>query len=356
MLKTDSINEVAHSLSIDEVFEKLASKEDGLQDIESRLKEYGFNEIPEKKGSHPVVIFLKQFHSILIYVLIVASIISYIFKHFLDVYVIVSVILINATMGYIQEYRAEQAIKALKKMMVPTAKVLRNGELLLINSRELVPGDIIILEEGDRVPADARLITVTKLRTIEAALTGESIPISKDIKILAKKTPLADRKNMVWSGTFVVSGYARAIVTATGINTISGKIAEEIEKISKTKGHFELKIDTLAKQLGLIAAASAFTTFSVGFFIRGFEFAEIFLFTIATLVSGIPEGLPAVLVVVLSIGAHRMAKRNAIIRRLPATETLGVVTVILTDKTGTLTKNTMTVENITFPDGTEIQV
>jgi Ca2+-transporting ATPase len=155
---------------------------DGLttEDVKYRLKKYGYNEIPEKKGSHPVVIFLKQFHSILIYILITTAIISYIFEHLLDVYVTISVILINASMCYIQEYKAERAIQALKKMMVPTAKVLRNNELLLINARKLVSGDIIILVEGDRIPADARLIRVTKLRIVEVALTGESIPISKD--------------------------------------------------------------------------------------------------------------------------------------------------------------------------------
>jgi Ca2+-transporting ATPase len=347
-----------HSQPTEKVLKELSSEINGLSHEEAklRLEKFGLNEIPEKRGRHPALIFLKQFKGILIYILIVAAVISFFIGHLIDVYVIITVILINATMGFVQEYKAEKAIKALKKMIVSYAKVFREGELLQISAKGLVPGDIIFLEEGDRISADARLIEVKNFRTVEASLTGESLPIDKDIKALSEKTGLADCKNMVWMGTFVASGQAKAVVTSTGIETAIGKIAQSIERIKKVKGHFEKKTDTLAKQMGIIAAMGASVVFLVGFFVKDFEFFEIFLFTIASLVSGIPEGLPAILVIVLAIGAHRMAKRNAIIKTLPATETLGVATTIATDKTGTLTQNTMNVEKIILPDGDEITV
>lgn len=347
-----------HSLTPQQTFERLESNPDGLteQEAKSRLKEYGFNEIPEKRAQHPVVIFLRQFHSVLIYVLLAAAVIAFIFEKMIDVYVIVAVILINTSMGYIQERKAERSIQAIKKMIIPYAKVYRDGDLRQIPARELVPGDVIALEEGDRIPADSRLFHAKRLRTVEASLTGESLPVDKYTDVLPEKTTLAERKNMVWMGTFIASGQARAIVAETGLNTAIGELAQQIQKIPKMRGHFEQKTDQLAKQMGAIAAASTTVIFLIAFFIREFEFSEVFLFTIAALVSGIPEGLPAVLVIVLAIGAHRMARRNAIIRTLPATETLGIVTVILTDKTGTLTENTMNIDRIVFPDGTEISV
>jgi len=352
------LNSPFHSQTVEDALEKLSSNINGLSEKEakSRLEKFGVNEIPEKKARHPVLIFLKQFHSVLIYILIIAAVISFFSGDLVDVYIIIGVILINAIMGFVQERKADLSIQALKKMIVPHAKVYREGELLQIAARELVLGDIILLEEGDRVPADARLLEIKIFRTVEASLTGESLPVDKDIKILPEKTALADCKNMVWMGTFVARGQAKAVVTATGINTAFGKIARDIEKIKRVKGHFKEKTDKLAKQMGIIAVIGASVTFIVGFFVRGFGFLEIFLFTLASLVSGIPEGLPAVLVIVLSVGAHRMAKRNAIIRTLPSTETLGVVAVIITDKTGTLTENTMNVEKIILPGEVEITV
>ena len=351
-------NNLPHSQTIEDTLEKLSSNISGLSENEAkkRLEKFGVNEIPEKKARHPILIFLKQFHNILIYILVIAAFISFFSGDLIDVYIIVAVILINAAMGFVQEYRADQSIQALKKMIVLHAKVYRGGELLQIAAKELVPGDIILLEEGDRIPADARLLEIKIFRTVEASLTGESLPVDKDIKVLAEKTSLGDRKNMVWMGTFVARGQAKAIVTGTGIRTAFGKIAEDIEKIKKVKGHFKEKTDKLAKQIAIIAIVGASLTFLIGFFIRGFGFLDIFLFTLASLVSGIPEGLPAVLVIVLSIGSHRMSKRNAIIRTLSSTETLGVVTVIMTDKTGTLTENTMNVEKILLPGEAAITV
>ncbi len=355
---TRMLNNSFHSEPVEKVLKTLSSKIDGLsrKEAKARLQDFGPNEIRGKKAKHPVLIFLKQFHSILIYILIAAAGISFFIGHVVDAYVILAVILINAIIGFIQENKAERSIQALKRMIVPHAKVFRGGELLQVHAKELVPGDIIFLEEGDRIPADARLLEAKNTRTVEASLTGESLPVDKDIKVLPGKTGLADRKNMVLMGTFVAGGQAKAVVTATGIKTAIGKVADSIENIKKAKGHFAEKTDILARQMGIIAVVCAFIVFLVGFFARGFEFSEIFIFTIASLVAGIPEGLPAVLVIVLAIGAHRMAKRNAIIRTLPATETLGVATIIATDKTGTLTQNTMNVEKIILPGEDKITV
>jgi len=352
------LNSLFHSKTVEEALQELSSNMAGLSNKEAsiRLEKFGINEIPEEKREHSFLIFLKQFNSVLIYILLVAAVISFFFGEIIDVYVIIGVILINATIGFVQEFRAEQSIQALKKMIELYAKVYRDGELFQVFAKELVPGDVILLEEGDSCPADARLLELKNFRTVEASLTGESLPVVKDVKVLPEKTSLADRKNMVWMGTFVASGQAKAVVTATGIETAIGRVAQEIEKIERVRGHFEKKIGTLAKQMGVIATFAAFLTFFVGFFVRGLEFEEIFLFTIASLVSGIPEGLPVVLVIVLAIGGHRMAKRNAIVRKLPAIETLGVVTVIATDKTGTLTQNTLSVEKIILPGKDEITV
>jgi len=350
--------EFYHSKSIEEVINELSSSRDGLsaEEAKERLNKFGPNEIPEKKPINPIIIFLKQFNSILIYILIAAAAISFFSSHIIDTYVICIIILINAFMGFLQEFKAEKAIQALKKLVVPYAKVFRSGELIKISAHNIVPGDIIFLEEGDRVPADARIIEAKNFRTIESSLTGESIPVDKTTDILPEKTGLSDRKNIVWMGTFVVGGQAKAIVTSTGSRTAVGKIAQSIKKVKNVKSHFEKKTDKLGKQMGIITLIGASIIFIVGYFLRGFNFSEISLFTIASLISAIPEGLPAILIIVLAIGAHRMTKKKAIIRTLPATETLGVATVIATDKTGTLTQNTINVEKIILFDEDEIRV
>ncbi|UCG95239.1 MAG: HAD-IC family P-type ATPase [archaeon] len=346
-----------HSMPPEEVLRTLGSGPRGLsnEEAEKRLEKYGRNEIPEKKATNPVFVFLKQFNNLMIYILIVAALISFLIGHVIDTYVIVFVIFVNAAIGFVQEEKAETAIRALKKMIVPHAKVYR-GDLVKTDARSLVPGDVILLEEGDRIPADARLLDIKNLRTVESSLTGESFPVDKQLKVFPEKTQLADRKNMVWMGTFVAGGRAKAVVVHTGMQTAIGKVAEDIGKIEKKKTHFKNKTDKLAKQMAIIASAGAFIAFPIGYFVKGIEFSQIFLFTIASLVSGIPEGLPAVMAVVLALGARRMAKRNAIIRTLPATDTLGVVNVIATDKTGTLTENTMNVRRVVLPGQEEIEV
>ncbi len=337
-----------HNKNIEESLKELESRSEGLSldKANSRLLKYGRNIIEGKDNKSPITIFFKQFKNPLIYILFVAAIISLLFGKMIDAYVICAVIILNAIMGFIQEYKAERAILALKKMLVPFAKVYRGGELSKISSEEIVIGDVVLLEEGDRIPADMRIIESRNLRTMEASLTGESSPKGKTVDLVSENADLADRNNMGFMGTFVVGGNGKGVVVSTGNSTAFGSIARDIGKIERVGGHFEKKIATLAKQMSIFAFTGALFIFLVGYFIRDLDFVEVLLFTIAALVSGIPEGLPAILVIVLSIGASRMARRNAIIRSLPATETLGVTTHIITDKTGTLTQNTMNVRSI----------
>lgn len=337
-----------HTKTEKEIFAELKTSEKGLSESQARerIQQYGLNEISKAKKQSEIIKFLKQFNSPLIWVLFLAMIISFIFDHKIDAYVILGIVLFNATIGYVQESKAERAIDALKKMVVSYAKVYRNGELIKTPSSNVVPGDIIFLEEGDKVPADARLIEIKDLRTKESSLTGESLPVEKNLKPVEERTSIGDRANMVFMGTLVVSGIAKAIVVETGNYTEIGKVADSIKKVKQPKSHYREKVSQLTLQMGGLAVVGALLTFIIGYFVNGLEFLEIFLFTIAALVSGIPEGLPAVLTIVLAIGAMRMSKRNALIRNLPAVETLGVATVICTDKTGTLTENSLTVEKI----------
>jgi P-type Ca2+ transporter type 2C len=347
-----------HHLEADETLRLLSSEVTGLEadEAKKRFDEYGPNELTDKKKKSLFVLYLKQFNNPLIYILFVAAIISLLFHKTIDFYVILGVILINATIGFVQEFQAEKSIEALKKMIVSSAKIFRKGQLIEVNTRDLVPGDVLFIEEGDKIPADARIIEAKNLRTQESSLTGESYPVSKLEKILPENTPISDRLNMVWMGTFAVSGEAKAVVTNTGNKTVLGQIATSIEEIERNKWHFEIKTAKLAKQLGIIAFSASTLIFLIGYFIRGFTFSEIFLFTIASLVSSIPEGLPAVITIVLAIGAHRMAQRNAITRALPSIETLSVVDTIITDKTGTLTQNTINAERIILPGNGKIDV
>lgn len=347
-----------HNQSIEDIFKELKSSEKGLStsEVESRRARYGFNEIPEIGRKHWFWILLKQFKSLLVLILFAAAAISWLTGHEIDVYVILAVIVVNAAIGFTQELRAERAVASLKSMLIPKAKVLRDNLVVVIDARELVPGDIIVLEEGDSIPADARLIEIKNLRTIEAPLTGESVPTGKDMDILKENTPLADRKNMVFKGCFIAGGYAKGIVTSVGLNTAIGEIAQTLKSIKVVKTNFQKKTDMLARQMGVIAVVSAIALFLVVYFIQKLLFEDALLVSIAALVSAIPEGLPAVLAIVLAIGASRMATKNAIIREFTATETLGAVTTIITDKTGTLTQNTLTVCRVGIPKEGEWKV
>ncbi len=357
-----------HAEKTEEIFKELSSDHDGVSEKEAaeRLEKYGPNKIEDEKAVHPVMIFLKQFRSGLVYVLFAAAGISFLFDKMIDVYVILAIILLNAVMGFIQEYKAEKAIQALKEMIVPLAKVYRNGKLLEISAEHIVPGDVVALGEGTRIPADVRLFYVKDFRTNEASLTGESAPVGKHTEPLDEETDLGDMKNMAWMGTFAAGGKAKGVVVATGSRTAFGSIAKDISEVEKKGGHFEEKIGVLAKQMAVFAFTGAFIIFLLSLYVQGAGvedvlllsegFRESLLFAVAALVSGIPEGLPAILVIVLAVGATRMAKRKAIIRSLPATETLGVTDHIVTDKTGTLTQNTMNVRKIILADGKEVEV
>ena len=351
-------NNFFHARSAEQIIEEFSSKKRGLskEEVEKRLKEYGKNELAEKKKISLLLLLLGQLKSFMIYILISAAVISLIIGHLIDFYVILVVVILNAGIGFGHEYKAERSIKELKKMVVAYSKVYRDGELIQIPSSELVPGDIIFLEEGDKIGADSRIIESKNLQCVESSLTGESFPVEKDTKVLPVKTAFADRKNMVFMGTFVSSGSAKVIVVATGSNTAIGKVAVKIDEIKTVQTHFKKKTNVLAKQMGLIAFFGALLIFLIGFFIIKMPFLDIFVFTLAALVSGIPEGLPAVLAIVLAVGANRMARRKAIIRKLPATETLGIVNTIITDKTGTITENTMNVERILLPGQDSVTV
>ncbi|WP_304517439.1 cation-translocating P-type ATPase [Cecembia rubra] len=347
-----------HALSGNEVLRQLGSNENGLEPSEvlDKLQYFGKNEIPEP-GKKPIgEIILKQFNNLMVYILLVAVFISILTGHFLDVYVILAIILINAVIGFLQEYRAEGALEALKSLLVQRCKVLRSGFLQTINAIDLVPGDILVLEEGDNIPADARLIYSKNARVTESSLTGEAVPVEKFDTILQEDIPLGDKSNMVWKSTFVNSGSIKAVVTSTGLNTQFGEIASSLSKIEREPSSFQKKTNKLARLMALIALGTATVLFLVTRWFQEIPISESFLIALAALVATIPEGLPAVLSIVLAIGSYRMSKKNAIIREITATESLGSVDTIITDKTGTLTQNTMTITRLWMPETNDVKV
>ena len=346
------------TLSTETVLGQLKTSTKGLSEdlVDKHRSKFGWNELPEPRKKSKLLLFISQFKSLLVLVLFIAAVLSWATGNVVDVYVIMTVVFIDASIGFFQNQRAERAIASLKKMITPVAKVVRNGTRLLVPARELVPGDIIEIEEGDSVPADARLIEVRNVRTSEASLTGESVPASKISEPIAVVASLADAKNMIWKGTFSVAGFGRAVVVATGAITEIGKIATSLTEIEIEKSHFRKKIDRLATQMGIASVISALVLFGVGYLGHNMELNELLLTSVAAMVSIIPEGLPSIIAVVLAIGANRMTKRNAIIREYTATETLGAVSTIITDKTGTLTENALTVRKIFLPDEQEIEI
>ncbi len=350
-----SVEERWHSVSILEVLEKFNTDPDqGLsnKDVEERIRKYGLN-IIESKGKRSIwKIILGQIVNLFMLLLIAAVIIALIVGETGDAVSILAIIAIMVIAGVIQEYRAEKALEKLKSLVVPKAKVIRNGTLVEIDSRYLVPGDILVLSEGDRVTADARLIEAINLYVDESLLTGESKPVMKKADVvLEPDTPVADRINMVFSGTYIVRGSGKAVVVATGMATEVGRIAQMIAETSgleeKTTLHKEM--DRLAKQLGGIIIAIALLVLSLSIILNITSPIEALLTSIALAVAAVPEGLPAVLTMILALSVLRMARRHALVRRLGAVQTLGKVTVIATDKTGTLTRNEMTVIKAWIP-------
>ncbi|MBU0459576.1 MAG: calcium-translocating P-type ATPase, SERCA-type [Nanoarchaeota archaeon] len=336
-----------YTLSEEETLKVLKTTEKGLSshEAEERLHKYGFNELKAEKGISPFKIFLQQFTSPLVWILLFALIVSIVLKETVDASVIGIIILLNAVLGFFQEYRAEKAIEALKKMASLKATVLRNNKQFKIDSKLLVPGDIIILETGEKIPADARLLEIHNLQTQEGPLTGESQPVTKYLLALKEKTPLADHKNMVYASTIITKGRGTAIVTTTGMQTEVGKIATLIQEAHEKLTPLQKKLRDLGKYLTIAVVIIAIIIFFSGL-LSGQPASVMFLTAIALAVAAIPEGLPAVITISLALGIQRMVKKNALVRKLPSVETLGSVTTICTDKTGTLTHNQMTVTKI----------
>lgn len=308
-----------------------------------RLVEYGPNELVERGTKSPWAILLEQFTGIMVVILMISAVVSLILGESIDALVILIIVVLNAILGFTQEYRAEQAMAALKRMAVPHVRVRRDGHLQEITARELVPGDIIQLETGNTIPSDARLLEAANLRVQEAVLTGESEAVEKDPALLTgENLPLGDRINSLYMGTIVTYGRGAGLVTETGMNTQLGKIADMLQSVGIEKTPLQRRLEQLARGLALAALVLVAVVFALGL-LRGENWIDMFRVSVAMAVAAVPEGLPAVVTIALAFGAQRMLKRNALIRKLPAVETLGSVTVICSDKTGTLTQNRMTV-------------
>ncbi|MGN7311021.1 cation-transporting P-type ATPase [Alkalicoccobacillus gibsonii] len=337
------------NMDVDEIERQLETQvQSGLTSDEAnkRLETDGRNELPEKKRESNLKKFLGQFNDVLIYVLLAAAVITAILGHFIDTTVIVLVTIINAFIGFFQENQAEKALNGIKALLSSTANVRRNGERQEVDGVELAVGDIVILSAGDKVPADLRLVEVHNLRVEESALTGESTAVDKQITVLEPDTVLNDRINMAFSGTSVAAGSGVGIVTAIGAKTELGKINEAITEVEDLQTPLLRQIGGFGRTIALFVVGVAVLMFLFGYFVRSFPAGELLLSVITLAVAAIPEGLPAVLSIILAIGVRRMAKRHAIIRSLPSVETLGSISVICSDKTGTLTKNEMTVTNV----------
>lgn len=321
------------------------------EQAEKNLQEFGFNQLQEAPGRSPLAVFFDQFKSFLIWVLMAAAIISGFLGEWVDALAIIGIVILNAILGFIQEYRAEKALAALKKMAAPLTRVIRNGELRQIPAREVVPGDLLELEAGDHVPADARVISHTPNFSVhEAALTGESTPVFKtSLALEGEDIPLADRANMVYAGTSVSSGKARAMVVTTGMSTELGQIAQLIQEITLETTPLQRKLEQFGRWIVYLCFFLVGLIFLLEW-VRGGELVQVFLTAVSLAVAAIPEGLPAVVTIALALGVQRMVKRHALIRKLPSVETLGAATVICSDKTGTLTKNEMTVKAV-YADG-----
>ena len=337
--------------SVEEVSKEFQTDaERGLSpdEIASRLEKYGKNMLIQKKGRPFIVMFLEQFKSFLIILLIIAAVISGVMgvrtgEGLLDTYIIMGILLLNAFIGAYQEYQAQKSMDALKKMAAPMAKVVRGGESYIVNVEDVVPGDVVVLEVGDIVPADIRLSESVNMSIQESSMTGESVPVEKSPDTIAEKeVPLGDRKNMAFSSGVVTFGRGKGIVVGTGMNTEIGKIAGMLNRDSDTQTPMQVRLEKLGKVIGIASILICVVIFIIGV-LYGRDIIGMFMVAVSLAVAAIPEGLPAISTIILSMGVRRMARHNAIIRKLPSVETLGCTTVICSDKTGTLTKNQMTV-------------
>jgi Ca2+-transporting ATPase len=349
-----------HKASPEQAIKELDSSMNGLDKSEAkhRLGKYGFNELKQERSVSRLSVFANQFRSILVIILIAATIFSALIGEIIDAIAIMIIVILNGVFGYVQEYKAEKTIEALKKMTKPETIVIRNGKTMTIASKELVPGDIVLLEQGSRVTADLRLLEITDLKIDESAITGESVPVLKRIDALRGKVQLADMKNMAWASTMVTYGRGKGVVVGTGMTTEIGRIAHIVEEKGEEPTPLQKKLDAFGKSLGIIILAISILVIVIGIVREGplvgmpmtQELIVGMIITgIALAVAAIPEGLPAVVTITLALGLQKLAKSNALIRKLPAVETLGSTTVICSDKTGTLTKNEMTVKSIWLP-------
>ena len=336
---------------ISQIFKELKTSYKGLNenDVKQRLEKYGKNTLKEKKKESIFIKFIKQFNDFMIITLIIAAIISAVVSKmngesdYIDSIIIIAIVIFNAIMGLVQEQKAEKSIEALRKMTAPVAKVIRNGKVQEVKASEVVPGDIVILETGNYVPADSRLIECFNLKIEESSLTGETEGMEKNENIIVNKdAPLGDQKNMAFMSSIVVNGHAKAVVTEIGMNTNVGKIANMIIEDKAPETPIQKQLGEVGKMLGVTCLAICMVIFVIGI-IKKIEPIEMFMTSVGLAVAAIPEGLPAIVTIMLSIGVTKMAKKNSIIRKLPAVETLGSSNVICSDKTGTLTKNQMEV-------------
>jgi magnesium-transporting ATPase (P-type) len=343
---TDPVqDQTLHDRPHQAVLDALGATTTGLstQEATRRLAEHGPNRLPEPPGRNPILRFLGHFHNVLIYVLLASSAVTAALGHWVDTGVILAVVIANAIIGFMQEGRAEQAMAAIRSMLAPHCAVLRGGQRISIDAADLVPGDIVLVEAGDRVPADMRLIAAHGLKAQEAILTGESVPTDKATAPAAADAPLGDQSSMLFSGTLIAAGTGRGVVTATGGESQIGRISGMLDSIETLTTPLVAQMDLFARWLTMFILIVAASVLTYGYFVGHMPFSDLFMAIVGLSVAAIPEGLPAVLTITLAVGVTAMARRNAIIRRLPAIETLGAVSVICTDKTGTLTRNEMMV-------------
>jgi Ca2+-transporting ATPase len=361
-----NLEAIWHSMDPASVIKELKTdSHQGLKpdEVTIRLEKYGYNELKKEEQVSPFVLFMNQFKNILIIILLIATALSALVGEIFDAVLILVIVLFCAILGFIQEYRAERALEALKKMLSPTITVLRGGKEEEIPSKELVPGDVLLIEAGDKIPADARLVENHSVRCDEAPLTGESVPVGKEISPLPEDARVADRKNMLFTGTTVTNGRGKAVVTSTGMKTEFGKIAEEVTSVEAEQTPLEKRTAEIGRWLGIIALIICFLVAAISIvreLLGGgkvdFPFiVTMVMFAVALAVAAVPEALAAIVTGALAIGMHQMAKRNALVRKMPAVETLGCTTVICSDKTGTLTKGEMTVRKI-YTGGRMIEV
>jgi len=343
-----SITEKWHAENAEAVLSSFDTTPDGLtqEEATNRLTRHGANRLPEAETRGPFVRFFCQFHNVLIYVLIVASAVTALLEHWVDASVILAVVFLNAVIGFVQEGKAEDALRSIRQMLSPNAMVLRDGKQITIPAEDLVPGDVVLLQSGDKVPADLRLVRVKGLQVQESVLTGESLAVEKITDPVAKQAMIGDRRCLAYSGTLVTHGQGTGVVIATGAQTEIGHISTMVSEVESITTPLLRQMTQFGRWLTLGILGIATITFVFGILIRDYAAANMFLAAVSLAVAAIPEGLPAIMTITLAIGVQRMARRNAIIRRLPAVETLGAVNVICSDKTGTLTRNEMTVRMI----------